>query len=424
MLRLIYRKKYRMPFLIKGFIYFSLFLLIATLFTCIDPYYPNLDNYESLLVVEGLITDENRPYEVRLSRTALSKEEDPEVVTDADVFITNEEKNVFNFQNAGNGIYRSDSTEFTGIVGKTYILHIKTGNGKQYESKSCLMQPVPDIDTLYFDKDERFTNDQEDIQKGITIYLDSEEGDECSKYYRWDYEETWKFRIPNPHRYEYFNDTLIVLSNNVREYCWKSHKSGDIQIRSVMQGEAGNIHREPVCFIPSATSDRLTIGYSIFVRQYSISEEEYDFWSNLKQINESGGDIFEKQPYPVISNIFNPEDPEEKVLGYFQVSGVKGKKLFINPMELEKFKLPVYKTGCLRFVVSPDNYPSNPPAIPPMTFDSIYYMFMITGDFTFVEPLYNAVTGELMKLVFSLNACSKCELMGNPAEPEFWDEFE
>lgn len=423
MLNLFHTKKSRIPFLLKGFVYFSLVLLLSTLSECVDPYYPHLENYGSLLVVEGLITNQNRHYEVKLSRTVLSQDKKPEAVSDASVSITDNEGGTFDFIGNGNGTYRSDSVEFNGEAGKTYVLHIKTKEGMQYESEPVIMQPVAEIDTLYFEKSEAFINDREDIQPGITIYLDSEKGDDLSKYYRWDYEETWKFRIPNPHRYEYINDTEIVAVNNVREFCWKNHKSDNIKVKSVLQGESGFIRKEPVCFIPSAKSDRLTTGYSILVRQYSLSEKEYDFWTNLKQINESGGDIFEKQPYSVPGNIVSLDNPEEKVLGYFQVSGVSEKRLFIKPEQLDELKLPGYKSDCQRFVVCPDDYPSNPPAIPRQTFNSINEMFMATGDFTFVEPLYDTLTGELMKLVFSMNSCSKCEMTGDPVKPDFWIDF-
>jgi len=67
-------------------------------------------------------------------------------------------------------------------------------------------------------------------------------------------------------------------------------------IYSNYSGQAAPIKKEPVNFIATDQSDRLLIQYSILVSQYSISKEEYDFWNNLKQVNESGGDIFAKQP--------------------------------------------------------------------------------------------------------------------------------
>ena len=54
-----------------------LFLLIISLSTCIDPYYLELEDYESLLVVEGMITDEPASNTIKLSRTFQECEDIP-----------------------------------------------------------------------------------------------------------------------------------------------------------------------------------------------------------------------------------------------------------------------------------------------------------------------------------------------------------
>jgi hypothetical protein len=64
------------------------FLFLLAVASCIDPYIPNLKNYKSLLVVEGLITNENSSYKIKLGRTTGKENSVPEKVTDANVYIT------------------------------------------------------------------------------------------------------------------------------------------------------------------------------------------------------------------------------------------------------------------------------------------------------------------------------------------------
>ena len=64
------------------------FLFLAVAASCIDPYIPNLKNYKSLLVAEGLISNENSSYKIKLSRTFSQINSDPEKITDANVYIT------------------------------------------------------------------------------------------------------------------------------------------------------------------------------------------------------------------------------------------------------------------------------------------------------------------------------------------------
>jgi hypothetical protein len=185
-------------------------------------------------------------------------------------------------------------------------------------------------------------------------------------------------------------------------------------------GKDDFIKKAPVCFVASTKSDRLTLQYSILVKQYSLSKEAYEFWNNLKQVNEAGGSIFDEQPYPVISNITCLNDPGEKVLGYFQVSAAKQVRKDITARELDELSLPWFKYDCIRYEVDPLDYWVPGSMSPPMTWDELYNMFMQTGGFTFVEPIYNGVTNALESLVFVASPCSDCELTGTLVKPDWW----
>jgi hypothetical protein len=394
---------------------------VVLLCTCIDPYSPNLNAYESLLVVEGLITNEKVPYEIKLSRTVAGVDSYPERVSDAIVSISVGSGNKTNLNYFGGGIYKTDSTVFTGVVGKTYILNIVTHDGKEYKSDPCVMLPVPEIDSLYYEKDVGFTNNQTESNEGISIYLDSKKGNEINMNLRWEYEETWKFALPNPKRYNYINESLITLISNVKTFCWKQQKSSEILTHSIAAGQTNIIKKEPICFIASALSARLSIQYSILVKQYSISKKESEFWANLKKVNEGGSDIFGSQPFPVISNISNIHNPDEPVLGYFQVSAVTQKRKYITFKEsIVKLGLPLYHypPSCALIESSPADYASQ--FGPKPTFDELYQMWTANHYYNFIEPIYDPQTWKLSKLVFSAVSCSDCDLSETINKPDFW----
>lgn len=397
----------------------SVLILIAvfTFNTCIDPYKPDLRGYESVLVVDGLLTDQNTSSTIKLSRTMRENITPPPAVTDAEVFITDNTGGRFNLKHSGEGIYKTDSTEFQGIPGKTYILHISTSEGEKYESEPSLMLPVPDIDSIYFSKDQAYFNNRTEIREGISIYLDTK-GNENNKYYRWDYVETWKFKVPNPKRCEYINENLVVLIPDVKEYCYKTNKAQEVIIHQVYTGEPNRIEKEPLLFIASNKSDRLMLQYSILVNQYSISKKDYDFWNNLKGMNETLDDIFAAQPYPVISNIHNVSNPEETILGYFQVSAVKQKRTNIPFSDIKALNIPFYFYPCNTIEDSPFILPWSK-FTPPLTWDDLYYMYTTSG-YTFVEPKYVGTTTELDRLIFVKPECADCELTGTMKKPDFW----
>jgi hypothetical protein len=396
---------------------FIIILILFTFFTCIDPYSPKLTGYETLLVVDGLITDENASYTVRLTGTIQEQNAMPFLVSDAKVFITDDIGGNISLVNRGKGIYKTDSVEFKGVIGRTYVLHIITHNGDEYESEACLMQSVPEIDSIYYVREQELVSNGTKSNDGIRIYLNSKPGGN-NQYYRWDFEETWKFKVPTPKKFDYVNDTVINPVSLVREYCWKSRKSDEILIHSIYSGQSDRIENEPVLFIASENSDRLLIQYSILVRQYSVSKKEYEFWNNMNVVNESGGDIFARQPFSVKSNIHNINHPGEQVLGYFQVSAMKQKRKDIAFKDLAGTNLPYYHNPCERIEMALKDYPW-PPLATPLTWDGLYEMYATSG-YYFVEPKYSSGISKLEKLVFALPECANCELTGTMTKPDFW----
>jgi hypothetical protein len=404
--------------LIAKILVFFFWILILT--TCIDPYYPELGKYQSLLVVEGIVTDADTPVNVRLSRTFQSADSIPQKISDALVFITDEDDNRTDLHYAGDGNYKTiESSGYKGQAGKIYTLHVKTSDGREYLSEPCVMLPVPAIDSVYFDRVEEVYNNNNSTSKGIMIFLDTDETTEDECYLRWEFEETWKFKLPYPKRYEYINDSVIIKLNDTKEYCWKTNLSGEILINQVLPGQ-GSIKKVPLCFISPEISDRLTVQYSIIVKQYSISTEEYNYWENLKKVNETTGDIFDTQPYSVISNIHNTSDPADKVLGYFMVSSVREKRIYITSNELLGLELPGYNYSCTEHIVDPYTYWMPGSQGKPPTWDEINEMFMSVGGFTFVRPMYVGETDELDKLVFATLECSDCSKTGIITQPDFW----
>lgn len=399
------------------------FLILVAAASCIDPYTPNIKGYKSLMVIEGLITNENSSYSIKLCRTTNQGNSVPQKVTDATIYISDSDGLKIQLQNYGNGYYKTDSTTFTGIVGKEYTLQITTTDGREYKSEPCKMFPVPEIDSVYYEKGEEISGSFGENLKGIKIYLNSGSAAGMNKYFRWTYDEAWKFLLPSPQRYTctIINDTSLSFEEVpvVKETCWKINKSGDILTNSVLTDQADNIDRQEIEFIAPSKSDRLTQQYSILIKQYSVSEKEFDFWNNLKKVSDTGGDIFDSQPYSVISNIHNVNDADEMVLGYFEVSAVSQKRIYITAHELDALGLPHYKSDCVEISRSPDDYPTGGIMTRPPTFIEIYTGFMFSGDFTFVAPILDS-NGGLLKLVFAPDICSVCEYSGVSTKPDFW----
>jgi hypothetical protein len=403
----------------KGSYVIILFLpvLALTVIKCIDPFTPKLDKYQYLLVVDAMLTDEEIPGYVRISRTMGSLDEAPPAVTGARVTITDDLGNNSSLHEVPGGIYKTDSLAFRGVAGREYTLKIQTVDGKEYASEPCILIKSRDIDTVYFRRDSK-TLDSGEVQDGISIYIDSKDPTE-NNYFRWTYEEWWKFSIPYPVMYKYVDKDHIYEIPIENVTCYKNRKS-DEEILKLRDPEINDeFIKTPICFLASDKSDRLLMQYCIQVSQYSISGKEYEFWSMMKKIVESGGDIFDKQPFPIISNIHCVSDPDENVLGYFQVCGASRKRIYITGSEITAMGLQPYQYDCDLVMKGPQDYLASEH---PMTFDKIYNNYILQ-DYNFIAPSY-VNSNFLDRLVFVDKNCSDCTASGNPKKPDFWVDLE
>ena len=390
-------------------------ILLVFLTTCIDPYPLNLSDYESLLVVEGLVTDRNAPYTIKLSRTFRNKDNEPEKVTGALVEVTGDDGSNVLFSESQPGIYSSDPDRFRGIPGTTYMLHIKTGDN-EYASDPVLMQPVPDIDTITFSKDREFINDGTEEAEGIRMYVTSTVKQGNATYLRWAFEETWKIESPYPIAYQYLGHGNVISIPVKNHICWKEDVSTNIITLSVPPGAGQRTITQPLTFIDTKRSNRLSEQYSILVKQYSISAQEYNFWDNLKQVSEERGDIFDKQPCFVSGNIHSLTHKQEKVLGFFQVSSVTEKRYYVTRKDIIALHLPLYRHSCKVVEIGPVDF-ANPGGPRAPSFDDLYNRYTGMG-YVFVYPLYNGLS--LERLAFATIKCADCSVTANPEKPDFW----
>ncbi len=305
--------------LIKPIQQVLLFSFLVLLNGCISQFIPETAEDPDLLVVEGIITDQDEPNTIKLSRSQpLGERNSPIPVTGFSVTISDDLGNNYTLRETVAGSYQTDPANFRGIVGRTYTLHLRNNasyNSLTYQSFPMEMKQVPPIDSIYYEKmaiQEKYKNSTP--SEGCQIYLNTHDPQNTCKFYRWEYSETWEFRLP------------YTVPNNI---CWISSNSDKINIKSTSSLAEDRINNYPLDFV-SNTSDRLKVKYSILVNQYSLNEDEYVYWEKLQAIGEQVGGLYDITPASIPSNIWCNENPNESVLGYFSVSATKSKRLFIK----------------------------------------------------------------------------------------------
>lgn len=367
-------------------VFFSLLFLINS---CIAQFIPETDEDKNLLVVEGLITDQPGPNSVKLSKSLpLGRKNVAIPLKGCIVKISDDQGMIYTLKETVAGTYVTDQTKFRGKVGARYTLHINTNttyNKLNYESLPMEMKPVPPIDSIYYEKRTiKEGNELSQALEGCQVYLNTHDPANYCKFYRWEYSETWEFRIP-------YNVTNRV--------CWISSNSGSINIKNTSILQENRINRYPINFILN-TTDRLRVKYSILVNQYALNEEEFHYWEKLKSISEQVGGLYDITPSVIPSNVRCIEDPNEKVLGYFSVSARSSKRIFIRD----------YFSGII------DLYRDCPS-------DTIYGTGPIQNLNTSVWVIVNNIEDiPPVRILTNNKGCADCTTRGTTKEPLFWKE--
>ena len=365
-------------------------LLFASLAaSCVTQFIPEINGEEYSIVIEGMVTDRNEVYEVRISWSdPLNPTSPPPPVSDFTVTVADDAGNEFPFVYSGGNLYISDSLQFRSVPGRSYRLMVE-GNGHFFESDFMELVPVPEIDSLNagFEYNEFYNPGQ--LTPGYQISVNTYDPTGECRFYRWDFSETWEFRLPWNYR------TII------NRICWKSANSEEINIRSTSVLDESRINGQPVTFV-TAETDRLTAKYSILVRQYSLNESEFIYWENVRKVAFDAGGLFDVIPSTIPGNIYCTDDPAIKVLGYFSVSGVAEKRLF-----LENFNL--------RF---PDFYESCP-------FDTILvnqWDPTVHKDVYILKEWSDVPPEPIYYILSRKKECVDCTMNGTNKIPDFWND--
>ncbi len=358
---------------------------------CVREFVPPVAQSPQFLVVEGLITDRNEADTIKLSlSTAMGKKTEATPLSGCIVTVSDDLGQIFSLYEAKAGAYVTDPATFTGAVGRSYTLHISRPFGmtvRNYESLPSEMMPVPPIDSLYYQKtliQEETKNDPR--IEGCMIYVDTKDPENKCRFYRWDFTETWLHRI------------LWPVDNSI---CWITNVSNRINIKTTDAIYESSISKHEVTYITNET-DRLQWRYSILVNQYSINQDEFNFWEKMKKLTEQNGGLYDIIPSSVESNIQCISYPEERVLGYFCVSAKATRRIYIKDSFagiIDRYK------NCADSTAHTDDISSIP-------FYGIKYWALLIHHGSFADPPWMILT--------RTRGCADCTVRGSNIKPDFW----
>ena len=315
-------------------IYFYLFILLIIAQSCTEPYALQNENFEDLIVIEASITNEFKYQEIKISRTYPLEENTPQFETGATVFITDSNGNQYNF-NENDDTYVSNQ-KFAAQQNVTYKLTVVTSDGKTYTSKEEKVASASELETITTSVG---TNGNEG--NGVKIIANTNDSSEGIKYYRYTYEETNKVISPQWRDYRgeavYFSprpasapfgEVLIKPWPYESKICFTTENSKEIILHNTSLSNTNN-NSFQVRFI-SDQDYKIAHRYSIEITLHNQSLAAYNYYDALKKSSTQGNILSQNQPGFYSGNIKNINNPNEKVIGFFEVSHISKKRIFFN----------------------------------------------------------------------------------------------
>lgn len=379
-----------------------LLTFLAIVFNGCTETYPLLTNtYEEIIVVEATLTNELKNQEIKITKTSKFEDQGVQTETGAKVTVKDDQNNEYLFVESA-GTYKSQSA-FQALSDRKYTLEITTKDGKIYQSTPQTLTTVNPIESVV---PSLATN--KDNETGVQINVNTFDPAKTSKYYRYEYDETYKIVAPRWTTLKIIAtgpQTVELINNDPNtRICYSSKKSTDIILVNTNDKTEDRVNL-PIRFIEGSN---YIIGhrYSILVKQYVENLEAYTFHKTLRDIASSSSILSPKQPGLIAGNIKCINDSSTKVIGFFDVASYSEKRIFFNYGDFFPNKPIPYFNTC----------------------DDVPFLFCFGGEDCEGETMIYNINRELMTYIGNSGTrytlvdavCGDCTSFSSNIKPSFW----
>lgn len=380
-----------------------LILLLVCFFVngCTETYPLLTNTYEEAIVIEATLTNEVKNQQIKITKTSRFEDTSVKVEAGAEVIVKDDQNNQYLFEE-NSGVYLSQ-TAFQILPDRNYTLVITTKDGKVYQSNQEKLTTVSPIQSIV---PSVVTN--KDNETGIQINVNSYDPTRTSRYYRYEYEESYKIIAP---RWSLLKanvtgpQTIQLIPNalNTRT-CYMVKNSTDIILLNTNDQSEDRVNL-PIRFIDE---NNYIIGhrYSILVKQYVENLAAYNFHKTMRDIASSASILSPRQPGVISGNIKCISDSNTKVIGYFDVTTVSEQRIFFNYTDFFPGKPAPYFNTC----------------------EDIPFKFCFNGDDCNGETMIYNLEKKLMTYFANAGStytlvdvvCGDCTSFSSNVKPSFW----
>jgi hypothetical protein len=353
------------------------FVLWIFLDACVDPANIEIPAFQYQIVVDGYITTDPGPYEVKLYRSRpLASADLDRLIPErfAKVWIKDDQGNSEQLVETGLGVYQTSLNGIRGTTGRKYHVEITTVQGKQYESEPDEIKPVGEVTAINYEFIEG-NGDGLNEGDGFRIFADATGVPNQDDLVRLRMVATYEVetfpqlrtkaveggRIPDPFPCSgYINQEgrLVKVGDCTCCTCWVNIYD---EIPSITDEKftTNDIFRgEEVGFVP-ATRRTLYDKIHVEIQELSLTPETYLFWKLVKAQKEGVSNLFQPPSADIKGNV-KAIGSSEEVLGIFWAAGIHKKSIYLDKKNVPYRVLPIdtLAAPCQFFTNSSNQKPS------------------------------------------------------------------
>ncbi len=394
----------------RGILY-RIIAMILILSGCIDPFTPDINETEDIMVINGRITSQEGFQYVEVSRTSpIHSMGGVQPVRFCRVQVEDSKGKLYEFGEIQEGLYRCWMDAADLVPGSEYKLTVTTRGGEAYVSSVEKLLPCPPVEDIPWEVKEMETSNPNISHFGVQFYISTDATGDFAKNFLWELEETWRYLSHYwiMDRYDWIPGADppragIIINKDTEPSdslltCYKTLNIPEIYTYSTRNISGDHIRRIPLNFVSDQT-DKLYWRYSLLARQYSLSDKAYEFWSNLAGQTQETAELYATQPAMIQGNISSVDHPEETVLGLFFATGISEKRIFIWP------NIRTWHPDCARYEFTAEELNEFLSEIRP----ELYPIYLVRTMDTLVD--------------YAEQHCFDCRLRGGTLErPPFWED--
>jgi len=325
--------------MIKGSIYVGLILVVLTT-ACVDKIsFDTGDVGVYPVVVEGSITDEPGPYEIRVSKAfdIESKLSIKKPLQVRKLEISDNVGNVEELIKVDDGVYQTQVDGIQGVVGRVYKLRVELLDGKIYETIPDTMTASGSVDAITHEV-VSYVNAKGIPEYGFDMFVDSNSGDNKNFRFLWKSRMTYQVTTsPELHTvacaggqcadplpcsgYEIYGGEVVSTGPCTCCQCWVTI-TNDVPIVSNNEVAKNGFFNHVKAGRLPITGFTMAYKTHVEIAQYSLSDRAYAFWKAVKAQKDGVSSLFQSSNGKINGNWVQVSGPTAPMDGLFYATAV------------------------------------------------------------------------------------------------------